>query len=352
VLLKTFGWSVGLTVAGLLVALWYDGVSAASITAILIVLEVSLSFDNAVVNAKVLGRLSDYWQGLFLTVGMVIAVFGMRLLFPLIVVGVSAHLSPWRAWSLALDRGNPDTPGTYGYILHDAHPAIAAFGGVFLLMIFLDFLIDPDKELHWIDPLERLFQRIGVIRYASVMIALLLLLVFGLVEDAHAKQVLIAGVVGLLSYLLVSGAAEKFEESADDDAEPGNVPLGAAVAATGKAAFVLFVYLQVLDASFSFDGVIGAFAITADPIVIALGLGIGAFYVRSLTIYLVRKGTLAELVYLEHGAHWAIGALAVLLFVSIGRDIPEVVTGLIGVAFIAASFWSSLRVRDSVAHAV
>jgi hypothetical protein len=66
-------------------------------------------------------------------------------------------------------------------------------------------------------------------------------------------------------------------------------------------------------------------------------------YIRSLTVFLVRKGTLSEYVYLEHGAHWAIGALAVILLVSIGHETPEVVTGLIGVAFIGAAFLSSLR---------
>ncbi len=114
--------------------------------------------------------------------------------------------------------------------------------------------------------------------------------------------------------------------------------------ATGKAGFFLFLYLEVLDASFSFDGVIGAFAITSDPIIIALGLGlIGAMFVRSITIYLVRKGTLSEYVFLEHGAHWAIGALALILMVSIGVHVNEIVTGLIGVAFIGAAVISSIR---------
>ena len=85
------------------------------------------------------------------------------------------------------------------------------------------------------------------------------------------------------------------------------------MALAGKAAFFMFLYLEVLDASFSFDGVIGAFAITNDIVLMALGLGIGAMYVRSLTVYLVRQGTLDDYVYLEHGAHYAIGALAVIL---------------------------------------
>ena len=110
----------------------------------------------------------------------------------------------------------------------------------------------------------------------------------------------------------------------------------------GKAAFFLFLYLEVLDATFSFDGVIGAFAITSDPVIIAIGLGIGAMYIRSLTVFLVRKGTLGEYVYLEHGAQWAIGALAVVLLVTIKYEVPEVVTGLIGVGFIGAALVSSI----------
>ena len=170
--------------------------------------------------------------------------------------------------------------------------------------------------------------------------------------------VLTAGGMGVVTYLLVNGLGDLFDQSADDEdaddasdepeepAEParagGNGPSELA-RATGKAGFFLFLYLEVLDASFSFDGVIGAFAITSDPIIIALGLGlIGAMFVRSLTVFLVRKGTLADYVYLEHGAHWAIGALAVILLIGIGYHVNEVVTGLIGVAFIGAAFVSSM----------
>ncbi|MGZ4475530.1 MAG: DUF475 domain-containing protein [Nocardioides sp.] len=335
-LLRTFGWSFALTVVGLIAALIYGGPSALLITAILVVLEVSLSFDNAVVNARVLERMSAFWQKLFLTVGMVIAVFGMRLVFPLLIVGATAQISPWKAWQLALERGDQHDPGSYSYLLHDAHPLIAAFGGVFLLMIFLDFLIDQDKELHWLR-IEKGIARAALLRFASILIALLVVGVFALVYDRHTGEVLGAGAVGLATYVLVSQAANRFEQGVEDDGT------GTVMLATGKAAFWLFMYLQVLDASFSFDGVIGAFAITTDPITIALGLGIGALYVRSLTVMLVRQGTLSELVFLEHGAHWAIGALAFLLLISVEHEVPEVVTGLIGVGFILAALVSSLR---------
>ena len=121
--------------------------------------------------------------------------------------------------------------------------------------------------------------------------------------------------------------------------------------AAGKAGFFLFLYLELIDASFSFDGVIGAFAITDRIFIIMAGLGVGALYIRSLTVFLVRRGTLQEYVYLEHGAHWAIGALAVILAITIETEVPELVTGLVGVAFIGASFLSSLARRRRLAAA-
>lgn len=364
-ILKTFGWSFAITVAGLAGAFlygWKDGSSAAlsamTVAAILIVLEVSLSFDNAVVNAKVLSRMSPFWQKMFLTVGILIAVFGMRLVFPFIVVWASAGLDPVHAWDLAMKGDDvPAGQETYAHILHDAHPIIAAFGGMFLMMIFLDFFIDDEKEHHWLGPVERPFQRLSAVGGVSVAIALgSLVLVAELfrniapdkLPDDKFGSVLLAGILGLLTYLVVGGLGEAFEGSSgladDEDMGPQReVGTGQVVLATGKAAFFMFLYLEVLDASFSFDGVIGAFAITTDPIVIAIGLGVGALYVRSITVYLVRKGTLSEYRYLEHGAHWAIGALAILLFVTMGVEIPEVVTGLIGVVIILSAVGWSVR---------
>ena len=104
-----------------------------------------------------------------------------------------------------------------------------------------------------------------------------------------------------------------------------------------------FIYLEVLDASFSFDGVIGAFALTTNLFIIAIGLGIGAFYVRALTIMLVERKTLGQYRYLEHGAFYAILVLAVIMYVQTLVHIPEVITGLIGAALIGLSFMSSLR---------
>lgn len=355
-MLRIFGFTIAVTIVALLATLFLGGPQALAIVAILAVLEVSLSFDNAVVNATVLVRMSEFWQKIFLTVGIVIAVFGMRLVFPIILVSLTAKIGPFEAIDLALDGGSVDEPGTYAYLLDEAHPAIAAFGGMFLFMLFLDFLFE-DREHTWLSWLERPLARIGKLDQLSAIIALItLLLAARFFAGDRAETVLLSGILGVIVYISVNGLGELFEgagqladELAEDSEDGTGKPVergpNGLVLATGKAAFFLFLYLEVLDASFSFDGVVGAFAISQDLFIIATGLGIGAFYVRSITIYLVRKGTLSEYVYLEHGAHWAIGALAVILLVSIEYHVPELITGLIGVGFIGAALLSSILAR-------
>ncbi|MGP4027808.1 DUF475 domain-containing protein [Actinomadura sp. 3N407] len=362
-ILRTFGWSFGVTAAGLVLALLYGGPAGLALVAVLAVLEISLSFDNAVVNAKVLDRMSPFWQKIFLTIGIAIAVFGMRLVFPLLIVGITARLGPVEAFDLALNDSD-----RYHELMNDAYPTIAAFGGMFLLMLFLNFVFEEraDKWLPW---LERPLARIGRLDQLAVVVAGGALSFVSWLAADDPGTVMIAGVLGMVTYILVNGLGELFSEVAepgeDEESEEAGVDGGTATArqalqeatrdgergrggpsrlalATGKAGFFLFLYLEVLDASFSFDGVIGAFAISTDPIVIALGLGIGAMYIRSLTVFLVRKGTLHEYVYLEHGAHWAIGALAVCMLISIGHHVPEWITGGLGAGLIIAAFASSI----------
>ncbi|HVL83433.1 MAG TPA: DUF475 domain-containing protein [Pseudonocardia sp.] len=366
--LRIFGWSYAVTAVSLVVAFLYGGPTALILCAILGILEISLSFDNAVVNATILERMNAFWQRIFLTIGILIAVFGMRLVFPLLIVGITADLNPIAALDLALAGGSAETPGTYAYALEQAYPQIAAFGGMFLFMLFLDYMFE-DREITWLTWLERPLARIGQLNRLSVVIAVVVLVVLAQTLAEDPAVVLAAGAFGLITYLLVNGLGDFFEEAGRRQLEKVQAEADAAAPdrgssngsgpselakAGGKAGFFLFLYLEVLDAAFSFDGVIGAFAITTDPILIALGLGfIGAMFVRSFTVFLVRKGTLGDYVYLEHGAHWAIGALAVILLLGIGFHVNEVVTGLIGVAFIGAAFLSSvLRNRRLAAEGV
>jgi uncharacterized protein len=356
-----FRWPFAITIAGIVLAGILGGPEDAALVAILAVLEISLSFDNAVINATILRRMNEFWQRLFLTVGILIAVFGMRLIFPIVVVALTAHLNPVRVFDLALNN-----EAEYGDKLAAAHPAIAAFGGIFLFMIFLDFILDPEREIQWLRAIEEPLRRAGQLTVLPIVTALVALLVVAMAfSGEHTQQVLTAGVAGVATYLAVRGLGDFFEsrgigesedapDSEDTAGAAGGAANGAAPARTrdggiglaaGKAALFLFIYLEVIDASFSFDGVVGAFAISQNIFIIAAGLGIGALYIRTLTVYLVRRGTLQEYIYLEHGAHYAIGALAVILAITIETRVPEVVTGLIGVAFIGVALLSSIRER-------
>ena len=337
--MKHFKISFLVTFACLIFAAWWgyslNGVAGALqglfITIILAVMEVSLSFDNAVVNASVLRTWNDFWQKLFLTVGIIVAVFGMRLVFPIMIVSVATGLGTLDVMNMALN-----TPAEYAKHLTANHAQIAAFGGSFLLLVFLNFLFDEEKELHWLGWIEEKFGEHGNEGLATL---LTLLAVYGcmtLVPDVKKLSVLMSGIGGIAIYLGVGFISGLLEEEESDPV------IGTAIKRGSVGGFL---YLEVLDASFSFDGVIGAFAITTDVVIIMLGLAIGAMFVRSMTVFLVHKGTLEEFVYLEHGAHYAIGILALIMLASVKFHIPEWFTGLSGVVFIGLSLWSSVRYK-------
>lgn len=307
-------------------------VVALTITAILGIMEISLSFDNAVVNAAVLKDMDEYWRKMFLTVGILIAVFGMRLVFPILIVAVASGQGMVDVMNMALKQ-----PELYSQHLMSSHTAIAAFGGIFLFMVFLGFLLDDEKDVHWLGVIEEKLGRLGKIDSIQIVIALIVLLLLQHYLPIPADQkatLLMSGVCGLVLYVIVDSLGGLFE-----DEEAGD----AAVSVVKRSGAMAFVYLEILDASFSFDGVIAAFAITKDVVIIMLGLAIGAIFVRSMTIYLVKKGTLDEYIYLEHGAHYAIGILALIMFYSIHHHVPELFTGLVGVGFIVAALFSSFR---------
>ncbi|MDX1975323.1 MAG: DUF475 domain-containing protein [Rickettsiales bacterium] len=319
-----------ITIIGLVLAYLWAGVDGLIITGLLMVMEISLSFDNAVVNAAILRRMNEVWQKRFLTWGILIAVFGMRLLFPIVIVAFATGLHINDVVDLAFNK-----PQEYSAHVLASHIQIAAFGGMFLLMVFLHFLLDAGKELHWIAFIERKLTPLGKLESVEAVLALSLLLTLAHFLPVEERASMItAGVIGVVLYVLVHGIAALM---GGEDAAHGTVK------EMSYSGLMGFIYLQVLDASFSLDGVIGAFAMSKDIVVIMLGLGIGAMFVRSLTVYLVRKGTLEKYVYLEHGAHYGIGALALIMLASMLMHIPEIITGLIGVTFIVLSWMSSVR---------
>lgn len=330
--MRTFGLSIGVTVLCLAAALVWGGWIGVYLVAVLAVLEVSLSFDNAVVNASVLKQMDLKWQQIFLTVGILVAVFGMRLLFPLVIVSVASGLGIGAVADMALSD-----PEQYALHLHEAHVQIAVFGGMFLLLVFLSFIFDEEKDTHWLGRFEKMLGGLGKIEAISIIVALaLLLFVQAVVPEGQRLMALLAGITGIILFVSVNSLDTFFQ--ADEE--------GAAVSGIAKRSGVMgFLYLEILDASFSFDGVIGAFAITKDVVTIMLGLAIGAMFVRSLTVYLVRKGTLDEYVFLEHGAHYAIGSLALIMLANTVQQVPDWFTGFIGVSFIGLAMLSSIRYK-------
>jgi hypothetical protein len=313
------GWGAGGTVLGCF--------STMFIVAVLAILEISLSFDNAVVNATVLKEMTPVWRRRFITWGIAIAVFGMRIVFPLVIVAVVANINPLSALVMAaLD------PRRYSEVLISAHVSVSAFGGAFLAMVGLKHFFDHEKNVHWLAIIERPLARLG--RVAAIELGLVLVLIYVISARLHGHEqleFLTAGIFGLITYIGVDGISALLSVESAVSGE---------VVRSGAAAFL---YLEVLDASFSFDGVIGAFALSNNLFVIAIGLGVGAMFVRSLTIMLVERETLASYRYLEHGAFYAIIALAVIMFLDTVHPVSEVVTGLIGAGIIVASFLDSIR---------
>ncbi len=326
--LRFFKSSFFVTIIGLAAAFWLGGPKAMFIAAILSVLEVSLSFDNAVVNATVLKDMDAVWRKRFMTWGMLIAVFGMRVIFPVLIVAVIAQLSPWAALMMAISQ-----PEQYASTLTSSHILVAGFGGAFLMMVFLKFFFDQNKEVHWLHIVESPLSKMGKMGGIEIGLCLILAYAFSTqLNSAEQLSFILASITGIVTYIVVDG----FGSLLGSEESHGQTT----VVRTGLSAFL---YLEVLDASFSFDGVIGAFALSNNIFIIAIGLGIGAMFVRSLTIMFVEKETLDQFRYLEHGAFYAIGALAFIMFIGTFHEIPEVVTGLIGAGLIGISLLASLH---------
>lgn len=321
--MKHFYSSFFILAIGLVISFYLGSWEALYITLLLSILEVSLSFDNAVVNAKVLENMTKEWQQKFIYVGLPIAVFGMRFIFPIIIVAIAGGMGAYETFNLAIDN-----PQKYHEMLEHNKLGIFAFGGAFLLMVFMDFFFDEDREEKWIHILEnnKITNQLSSINNIELIIAIAVGLL--LINLTNSNVVAMAYFGGILLHSLIS--------SLDNLMSTDGI----------RSGIMGLLYLEVLDASFSFDGVIGAFALSSNIFIIMIGLGIGAMFVRSLTLYLVERKTLQEYIYLEHGAHYAIFALALIMLLKMFFEISEVVTGTIGISFILIAYYSSLKANN------
>ncbi len=329
--LRIFAFSIFITLVFAVIVAIYGGVSSLWLFAILCILEVTFSFDNAVINSRILVRMSKLWQMLFLTIGIFIAVFVVRFALPIVIVQLATGIGFMDVVHMALNDAE-----RYGGELQKAAPVIEAFGGTFLLMLGISYFLDHDKVVHWLRPVERLMARAGKIRFIKLIVmAIVAALLYFTVDESIKQTVLVSSLLGIALQFGLHSLSVLFEKKFSSTNKAGLL--------VGWAAFASFMYLEVLDASFSFDGVIGAFAITTSVLLIVAGLGVGAFWVRSLTIYLMRAGTLTKYRYLEHGAHWAILALGIVMLIKLYHvELPEVVTGSLGLVFIMTAVISSV----------
>ncbi|NLY04020.1 MAG: DUF475 domain-containing protein [Campylobacter sp.] len=304
---------------GFILAFYIGSWQAVYICFLLCILEISLSFDNAVVNAKVLSGMDEVWQRRFIVYGIPVAVFGMRFLFPLLVVSIAAGLGMGETLNLAVN--NPDA---YHEALAENKNQIYIFGGAFLIMVFFDFFFDKERDIYWLKPFEdnALIRFLKHVPNIGPIIATFIGLYIISKTGNHLYAIAFFGAI--LVHMFIASINEMFTVD------------GVRIGLMG------FLYLEILDASFSFDGVIGAFALSDNIFIIMIGLGIGAMFVRSITIFLVKKKTLTLFLFLEHGAHYAIFALALMMFIKVFYEVSEIITGTIGFAFILVAFLCSI----------
>ncbi len=320
--MKDFRSSIVFSIVGLVLGFYIGGFEALYIVALLAILEISLSFDNAVVNAKVLETMEPKWQQRFITFGIPVAVFGMRFLFPMIIVAIASGLGLWETFSIAINN-----PHHYEETLISVEKLIFAFGASFLLMVFLSFIFDTDREEKWIDIIEKnkFIDKMGKVSSMNMIISTVIGLI--LVSVTKSYEIALAYFSGILLYSIIS--------SLDDILSINGVRNG----------IMGFLYLEILDASFSFDGVIGAFALSSNVFIIMIGLGVGAMFVRSLTLYMLREKTLAVYRYLEHGAHYAIFILSIIMLIKIFTHVNEIIVGGLGAMFIIVATFHSIYVN-------
>jgi uncharacterized protein len=288
----------------------------------LIVFEVVNSVDNAIVNASVLKTMSMLWRKRFLLIGIITSVFLVRFILPLIIVWVSVPTIGAQDLFLAF-LGQSEVAKN---AIELQKPIILMFGGMFLVYLYLHWLFLENKETLFVE--RFLKQKHGVWFFAFAAIILVLVMYLSRANP----MMMLAGAIGSATFFILYGLKQTAEES------ERNLVAGT----SGMSDLSKFVYLEVLDMTFSFDGVIGAFAFTINLVLILIGIGVGAIVVRELTI----KGidTIAKYKYLKNGALTSIGFLGLFMMVeAFNIELPSVLPIIITFALIGVAFYMSRR---------
>ncbi len=320
--MQYFKFSLLFTLLGLTLAFWWGGAVALSFAVLLAILEISLSFDNAIVNASILHTMQPLWQRRFFTWGILIAVFLIRLVLPVCIVALLTHSNLSDALLLAIQ-----SPGDYSKQLIDCRVLTSTFGGLFLLLVSCSFFFHQNTQKYWLNPIEKIFMRFNRFKFSETIFALIILFTLQtFIPHAHRAEMIISGLVAIALFTILTYLTNYLNQKAVSSTNKGIIP---------------FLYLEILDASFSLDGIVGAFAITQDLIIILIGLAIGAIFVRSITLFLVHHGTIKKYLYLKHGAYYAIGSLGCIMLMDIFITVPGIITGAISFGLIASAFLCS-----------
>ena len=291
----------------------------------LIVFETVSSIDNAVINAEVLSTMQPRYRRWFLIYGILIAVFLVRGLLPWIIVWLS---SPGLGFAESLTATFSNDPAVAASI-KSAAPMLLMGGGTFLLFLFFHWIFLESKNYGL--KIEPAIERGGVWFFALVAILLTIIVWYAL---KISQMVAFAAVVGSTVFFITHGFKENAEKSERSLIQQKMTDLSK------------IFYLEVIDMTFSIDGVLGAFAFTLSVPVILTGNGIGALVVRQLTVSNIDR--IKEFKYLKNGAMYSILFLGiVMLSEAFGFHVPPWVSPLITTSVVAYFFLRSQRERKT-----
>jgi uncharacterized protein len=295
---------------------------AVAIVAGLVVFEVVNSVDNAIVNASVLKTMSALWRKRFLFIGIITSVFLVRFLLPLIIVWISVPTISLSDLLLAFTGQS----AVAEQAIELQKPIILMFGAIFLLYLYFHWLFLEKKDPLYIERFLKEKHGVWFFAFAAILLVVVMYL------SRSNPMVMLAAAIGSATFFILYGLKESAEAS----------ERSMAAGTSNLSDFSKFAYLEVLDATFSFDGVIGAFAFTINLLLILIGIGIGALVVRELTV----KGidTIAKYKYLKNGALTSIGFLGLFMLIeSFGVELPSFIPIVVTFLLIGSAFYMSRR---------
>ncbi|UNO42754.1 DUF475 domain-containing protein [Streptomyces sp. MST-110588] len=299
----------------------------------------ALGVNEAIASVGPLKRIPGFWQRFFLLPGVILAAVIGRLGVPFFVVTLSSGEPPGQVLSLALHE-----PHRYEEMLAAAEPAVYAFSGTFLLLAFFEFIF-IDREVKWLAWLERPLGRAGGMPNLGLMLAMTVLLCTAWFIGERPAAILTAGLLALLSYVVIHSIAAFLRERARPGS-PSNGESRAVDAGTAGVAITLS-SIEVADIAVGAEASAAAFIFDKNIFVIAAGLGMAAFVARSSVLLWTRRQTLRTWAYARHGAAYGTGAIAALLLLKTGYAVPTYVNVLVVAVMLGAALLSSHRLEKT-----